>query len=264
MTKFCQFLLRLIIGTQLPNNLSPARLVCAICSLLDFLYLAQYPVHSSKTLYTLDKVLQSFHANKDIFIILGIHENFLLPKLHSLAHYHHFIELFGTTDNYNTEYMECLHINLTKDTYRSTNHKDEYPQMTLWLERKEKIHRHEKLIHQQIAPPVEPLVDFHQPPSLICPHKHQMTKHPTAKVTLQSVTIDYDATFFEAALSCFVVQYQRPHDVLPVAQLETAAGDIMIPFQKVLVFHRIKYTENDRYSITEPHLIVDSVHAQPS
>ena len=208
-------------------------------------------------------MFQSFHANKDIFIILGIHENFLLPKLHSLAHYH-FIELFGTTDNYNTEYMECLHIDLAKDTYCSTNHKDEYPQMTLWLERKEKIHRHEKFIRRQIAPPVEPLVDFRQPPSLVRPRKHQMTKHPTAKVTLQSVAIDYGATFFEAALSRFVVQYQRPHDVLTVAQLETAAGDIMIPFQKVSVFHRIKYTEYDRYSITEPHPIVDSVHAQPS
>ena len=218
-----------------------------------FLYLSWYPVHLSETLDILDKVFQSFHANKDIFIILGIHENFLLPKLHSLAHYH-FIELFSTTDNYNTEYMECLHINLAKDTYCSTNHKDEYPQMTLWLERKEKIHCHKKFIRWQIGLPVEPLVDFCRPLSLIRTHKHQMTKHPTAKVTLQSFAIDYGATFFEAALSRFIVQYQHPHDVLTVVQLETAAGDIMIPFQKVSVFHCFKFTETDHYSITEPTL----------
>jgi hypothetical protein len=46
--------------------------------------------------------------------------------------------LFGTTDNYNTEYTEQLHIDLAKEAYRSTNFKDELPQMTLWLERKEK------------------------------------------------------------------------------------------------------------------------------
>jgi hypothetical protein len=28
---------------------------------------------------------------------------------------------------------------LAKDTYHSTNFKDEFPQMTLWLERKEKF-----------------------------------------------------------------------------------------------------------------------------
>ncbi|KAJ7906687.1 hypothetical protein B0H13DRAFT_1880374 [Mycena leptocephala] len=42
--------------------------------------------------------------------------------------------LFGTSDNYNTEYTERLYIDLAKDAYRSTNRKDEFSQMTLWLE----------------------------------------------------------------------------------------------------------------------------------
>ncbi|KAJ7933521.1 hypothetical protein B0H13DRAFT_1856028 [Mycena leptocephala] len=79
----------------------------------------------------------------------------------------HYIKLFGTTDNYNTEYTERLHIDLAKDAYRSTNFKDEFPQMTLWLERKEKIFRHEKYIQWRLdgcpAPPtVEPL-----PPGIV-------------------------------------------------------------------------------------------------
>jgi hypothetical protein len=52
------------------------------------------------------------------------------------------ITLFSTTDNYNTEQTERLHINFTKNTYRATNHKDEYPQMTAWLERHEKVEQH--------------------------------------------------------------------------------------------------------------------------
>jgi hypothetical protein len=49
-----------------------------------------------------------------------------------------YFKLFGASDNYNTEYTERLHIDLAKDAYRSTNFKDTFPQMTLWLERKEK------------------------------------------------------------------------------------------------------------------------------
>lgn len=73
-----------------------------------------------------------------IFVELGVRDDFNLPKLHSCAHYIMYIKLFGTTDNYNTEYTERLHIDLAKDAYRSINFKDEFPQMTLWLERKEK------------------------------------------------------------------------------------------------------------------------------
>ena len=43
------------------------------------------------------------------------------------------------TDNCNTEATERLHIDLAKDAYHTTNKKDYYEQMLLWLERHEKI-----------------------------------------------------------------------------------------------------------------------------
>ncbi|KAJ7768569.1 hypothetical protein B0H14DRAFT_2402665 [Mycena olivaceomarginata] len=137
-----RFILALIIDVKLPDNLSPSRLLTAVRGLLDFVHLAQYPMHTSETLAHLDISLQRFHDNKSIFVELGIRDDFNLPKLHSCTHYIMYIKLFGTTDNYNTEYS--LHIDLAKDAYRSTNFKDEFPQMTLWLERKEKIYRHER------------------------------------------------------------------------------------------------------------------------
>jgi hypothetical protein len=76
----------------------------------------------------------AFHNNKAIFVDLGVWENFHIPKLHSLLHYRSSICLFGTTDNHNTEQLERLHIDLTKEAYRVTNHRDEYAQMTVWLE----------------------------------------------------------------------------------------------------------------------------------
>jgi hypothetical protein len=86
------------------------------------------------------------------------------------------------TDNYNTEYTEHLYIDLAKDTYRSINFKDEFPQMTLWLERKEKIHHHDKYIQWRLngcpAPPV--IADL--PPSILYECTLKITKHPSLKL----------------------------------------------------------------------------------
>ena len=50
-------------------------------------------------------------------LLVGIQTTFNLPKLHSCRHYVDMIWTFGMTDNYNTEYTECLHIDLAKDAY---------------------------------------------------------------------------------------------------------------------------------------------------
>lgn len=146
----CRFLLALVIGLPLPGGNSPVRLVRALRALLDFLYLARYPAHTTETLSLLEDALRRFHANKDIFVQLGVRQHFKLPKLHALDHYVQSIKLFGTTDNYDTQYTERLHIDFAKDAYRATNRKDEFPQMTVWLERREKVSRHEAFINWRL------------------------------------------------------------------------------------------------------------------
>ncbi len=136
------FLLGIVLDVRLANSLSPVRLVRAVHGILDFLYIAQFPIHSAESLDDLDNALQLFHDNKGIFLDLDIRQGFNLPKLHFLSHYRRAIELYGTTDNYNTKYTEWLHIDLAKDAYRSTNRKDEFLQMTTWLEQREKVFRH--------------------------------------------------------------------------------------------------------------------------
>ena len=116
------------------------------CALLDFLYIAQFPSQTMDTLRRLDESLMLFHQNKSIFADLGVRAHFNVPKLHSLFHYQSSITLFGTTDNYNTEQLERLHIDFAKDAYHATNHKNEYPQMTRWLERREKVQQHAAII----------------------------------------------------------------------------------------------------------------------
>ena len=88
-----------------------------------------------------------FHANKSVFVDLGIREHFKLPKLHFLNHYRRSIKLFGTTDNYDTQHSEHLHIDFAKEAYWATNRKDELSQMMIWMERKEKMEWHEAYIN---------------------------------------------------------------------------------------------------------------------
>ncbi|KAJ7862346.1 hypothetical protein B0H14DRAFT_3084655 [Mycena olivaceomarginata] len=112
-----RFLLGIIIDVKLPRGLSPVRLVQAVRGILHFVFSAQYPMHTTETLELLEDARMWFHQNKGIFVDLGIRDDFNLPKLHLCEHYVPNIKLFGTSDNYNTENTERLHIDLAKDAY---------------------------------------------------------------------------------------------------------------------------------------------------
>jgi hypothetical protein len=47
--------------------------------------------------------------------------------------------LFGTTDNYNTEATERLHIDYAKDAFEASNRREYITQMCKWLERREQV-----------------------------------------------------------------------------------------------------------------------------
>jgi hypothetical protein len=144
--KMASILLGLIVDLHVPGGSDSMCIIKAVCMLVDFLFLAQYESHTSDTLTLLQELLARFHENKQVFIDLEVRETFNLPKLHALGHYTSSIRLFGTMDNYNTEQTERLHIDLAKDAYHTTNRKDEFTQMTRWLEHREKILLHSMLL----------------------------------------------------------------------------------------------------------------------
>ena len=146
-----RFLLGLVADIHLPGGHSNSRLVRSVQAVLNFIYLARYPVHTSETLTQMNDALHTFHDNRDIFISLGVRDNFNILKLHNASHYYKFIHLYGTADNSNTKYTERLHIDIAKDTYASTNFKDKFPQMTLWLDQKESMMHHKKYIHHPLS-----------------------------------------------------------------------------------------------------------------
>ncbi|KAG1746413.1 hypothetical protein EDB19DRAFT_1952622 [Suillus lakei] len=230
--QICCFILSIIIDARLPSNLSSVHLLHAVHGLLDFLYLAQYPCHSSGTLSLLNEALALFHDNKQIFVDLSIQNHFNFPKLHATRHYISMIRLYGTMDNYNTEYTERLHIDLAKDAYHTTNHKDEFAQMTQWLKRKEKIIHHEKFIHARA-------------------------------VSFQHLISDYGATYFREALTQYVVQQNHLDKPLSHRRLEDLAANVLLPFHSVAVYHKIKWLSVDSRGHGDPLVMVDSVHVKP-
>jgi len=252
-----KIILGAIAGLPLSNGRSAGKLLCATRGLLDFLYLAQLPSHNDETLKDLDDALTTFHLNKSIFVDLEIREDFNLPKLHSLQHYISSIKLFGTTDNYNTEYSERLHIDLAKDAYAATNHKEELPQMTAWLERKEKITQFDAIVEWRLCgrPPPPTL------PPPITHHTHiQMTREPVASLTLDKVASEYGASNFHNALATFLAKFKNPASSSQIPQ--PTVPQFNLDFNRVSVFHKIKLWIHDPQGLAEIEDTLDVVHSR--
>ena len=260
--QMCRVLLPLVADVRLPQGFSTRRLVRAVRALMDFAFLAQYPVHTNGTLELLEDALSRFHENKSIFVDLGVRRNFNIPKLHFASHYVDLIKLYGTTDNFNTEYTERLHIEMAKLAYNATNHKDEFTQMTTWQERKEKIHRHSYIIRWRLegSPAIVAGPKEWLPPGLELDRKLHVARTPSvSKVSLEALETNYGAQHFRTALRRYVLLSNSPD--LTAAQLERGLWDIHFPFRHLPVWHRIKYLRMELY--TGRTQTVDSVHAYP-
>ncbi|KAH9912506.1 uncharacterized protein BXZ73DRAFT_56193 [Epithele typhae] len=117
------------------------RVMVATRAILDFIYLAHYPSHTTSTLEQMKKALETFHCNKQVFIDLRTRdsEHFNIPKVHWMNHYVSSIIDFGSCDGLSTEISERLHIDFTKLAYRATNRKQYVQQMVIWFSRREKV-----------------------------------------------------------------------------------------------------------------------------
>lgn len=289
----CRFLLGLIIGLPLRAGLSPLRVIRAVQALLDFLYLSQYPVHTTETLRSLDEALARFHANKGVFMELGIRDHFNLPKLHALLHFAYSISLLGMTDNYDTQYTERLHIDLAKDTYRATNRKDEYPQMTTWLLRKEKIEQYDSFCRWReendkqggssrgervethslrSTLPSSNLRSSHNSEAISAARapsgserklRMTMARYPSVKaVTFDAAASEYGAPYLRSALARFIALRRYP-DIRNAGELDRKASRLYLSFRTFPVWHRIKYRLEDALGFGISDECTDTIHAQP-
>lgn len=123
-----------IAGTDIPPEA-----IKAACALIDFIFIAQFPLHSDDDLDQMDDSLATFHTHKSIFLKSNIRSHFNIPKLHAISHYTDAIRQFGSPDGYNTESPERLHIDMAKRGYRASNRKEYFSQMAKWLTRQEAV-----------------------------------------------------------------------------------------------------------------------------
>lgn len=177
----------------------------AITAILDFIYIAQYPAHDSVTLGYLDDALHRFHQYRHYFVDIGIRKDFNIPKFHSLLHYADSIRAFGTTDNYNTEMFERLHIDFAKNGWRASNHRDEFPQMIRWLSRQEKITKIESHRQQAAASQTQEssISVSKRPPRISIP---KFPNHPNRSITF--ISDKHRAPDFEYYLKLFLTKFQ--------------------------------------------------------
>ena len=269
--QICTFMIGIVTDIRLPNGASNADLLTAVRSMLDFLYQAEYPIHSDLTLDALDKALETFHQAKAVLITLGIRDHFNFPKLHHLCHYTSPIKYFGTLDNCNTETTERLHIDFAKDAYRATNRKDEFAQMTKWLERREKVLYHANYIlwrshltsnPMSQSPSTPPTLNPSSPRALLshleCKYTVKMTRFPSVKgVSFNRLNEMYGASLFETALIRFIGRFTYPN--LTTAYFEDKLHSISLPFRSVPVYHKIRFINNDLHGSKT----LDAIHAHP-
>ncbi|KAI9455716.1 hypothetical protein BJY52DRAFT_1204941 [Lactarius psammicola] len=162
-------------------------------------------------------------------------------RVHTI--YHPFWE---PADNYNTEQAERLHIDFTKNAYRATNHKDEYPQM-----------------NHMAGASRRPFNS--RPPSLNGGRSLQTLRlhpllaiHPSEKgISFEGLALRYRARDFQDALADFIVRHNFPG--LSPAAARRRADNTLLPFRCVSVFHKIKFSDSD----SEHSNIADVIHIKP-
>ena len=90
------------------------------------------PVQTRESLVHARSYLKKFDLYKRVFTKAGCNLN--LPKIHSLQHYEERIIMFGTPDNFDTEYTEHQHITDAKDAYKKTNKVNPISQMVKYIQ----------------------------------------------------------------------------------------------------------------------------------
>ncbi|KAE9389273.1 hypothetical protein BT96DRAFT_960073 [Gymnopus androsaceus JB14] len=202
-------------------------------SLLSFIHLAQYSSHDEETLRYLQEELDNWHNYRSYFIRKDIREDFNIPKFHSLLHYIESIRWLGTTDNYNTEMFERLHIDFAKEGWKASNKRDHFPQMVKWLSRQEKIASY----------------DFYrswldESESNDAGRQLILAKYPAeSKKSLAQILISHAAPGFLAHLKLFLNAFlplgRRVPDQLALAGT--------LPFTQLDVWHRYKFSPSNLF-----------------
>jgi hypothetical protein len=127
--------------------------------------------------------------------------------------------------------------------------------MATWVECSEAIHLRTALMQLQEGSLALIHRPAYYPPSTLYPF---LTIHPSEKsVSFEDLANRYGAMDFQDALADFIVQHNYPE--LPPNAARRRADNTLLPFQKVSVFHKIKFADRDDSRKST----VDVIHVRP-
>jgi len=227
----CKNMAKILLGCLV--GALPKKGLLAVKSILDFIYLAQYSTYDNITLGYMEDALQAWETNRSFFIQTGIREDFNIPKFHSLLHYMESIKLFGTTDNYNTEMFERLHIDFAKHGWRTSNFCDEFPQMVSWLSWQEKITSFDTyILYAEKGPQDSPTIIrlSEKVPVKLAKYPNQAGK------SIYAIETTHQAPGFSQNLKEYLNHF------LSRRTSNQAAHTYPLPFSKLNVFHQFKFS----------------------
>ncbi|KAI5985142.1 hypothetical protein EDD15DRAFT_2374386 [Pisolithus albus] len=134
---------------------APAGLVRAVCSLVDFRYLAQSPIINSDQCRKISAALEGFHTHKQCIINAGARcgekgqliEHWEIPKLELMQSVAPSIPLVGPPIHWTADTTERAHIDVVKNPAAVTNNVDFESQICCNLDRHEKCRTFSLTVH---------------------------------------------------------------------------------------------------------------------
>ncbi|KAG8832778.1 hypothetical protein FRC17_000651 [Serendipita sp. 399] len=121
----------------------------------DFIYLAQFRMHSTETLQDLSESLATFHRLKGVLLDVRARcgkkkktrlDHFRIPKLEPLRMYEDHIKEMGTSPQFSTESVESCHKAMAKQPYKMTNRRNVQEQICRYLDRVDRIAHLEEIL----------------------------------------------------------------------------------------------------------------------
>ncbi|KAL0059223.1 hypothetical protein AAF712_014031 [Marasmius tenuissimus] len=117
----------------------PPQMTKCLAAFLDFCYLVRRNDFDEDTISEIQHTVERFHNHRQIFIELGIRDDFSVPRMHSMIHYPYLILNFGAPNGVCSSITESRHITAVKKPWRRSNRHNALSQILLTNQRLDKL-----------------------------------------------------------------------------------------------------------------------------
>lgn len=133
-SKFLKVLLPALVGHL------PPEIIHCVRSFLDLCYLLRQYSHDEDDLKKVDETFAEYCHHREFFREAGVCPNgFGQPRQHSLGHYRHLIQQFGSPNGLCASITESRHITAVKEPYRRSNRWNAVSQVAITNQRLDKL-----------------------------------------------------------------------------------------------------------------------------